>query len=170
MGGAGGNLPQPLSDRVAVLTHEDELVRDRTGCDRKRTAMLDDVETRYVSVGHPYLIAANAKYGTGKHRHAGEHFTHWFHARPFATNGESARQRVAYADMARNRSSSIGAELGWLVLFLVIFVAITYCMLRFIVPLHFNDRIAVILAAIVSGVIWVVIRAWYVSRAGSAGR
>jgi len=87
---------------------------------------------------------------------------------PFATNGESARQRVPYGEMARNRSSSIGAELGWLALFLVIFIAITYCMLRFVVPLHFNDRIAVILSAIVSGVIWVAVRAWYVRRAGNA--
>jgi hypothetical protein len=66
--------------------------------------------------------------------------------------------------VALNRSSSIGAELRWLAIFLVMFAAITYLMLRFVVPLHFNDRIAVLISAIVTGVIWVGIRAWYARR------
>lgn len=49
------------------------------------------------------------------------------------------------------------------------FAAITYVMLRFVVPLHFNDRIAVVISAIVSGVIWVAIRAWYARRADATG-
>ena len=59
--------------------------------------------------------------------------------------------------------SSIGRELLWLLIWDVIFVAITVLMLRFVVPHHFNDRIAVMISAIVSGVAMIALRA-YVSR------
>lgn len=56
--------------------------------------------------------------------------------------------------------SNVRNELGWLLLFVAIFVVITYLLLRFVVPLHFNDRIAVTISAILSGVIWIGLRAW----------
>jgi len=55
--------------------------------------------------------------------------------------------------------SSIAAELGWLAFFLVVFAAITYAMLRWLVPHHFNDRIAVALAAIFAGLVMIFTRA-----------
>jgi hypothetical protein len=58
------------------------------------------------------------------------------------------------------RPSNVRNELGWLLLFVAIFVAITYALLRFVVPLHFNDRVAVIISAILSGVIWIGLRVW----------
>ena len=61
--------------------------------------------------------------------------------------------------------SSVGSELKWLALFVVLFTVITYLMLRFIVPLHFNDRIAVMLAGILSGIIWIIVRAASIKRA-----
>ncbi|HET6894837.1 MAG TPA: hypothetical protein VFH72_05580 [Candidatus Baltobacteraceae bacterium] len=64
--------------------------------------------------------------------------------------------------MQRSRSS-IGQELFWLLVWLVIFVIITVLLLKFVVPHHFNDRIAVMISAIVSGVAMIALRA-YVSR------
>lgn len=59
--------------------------------------------------------------------------------------------------------SSIGQELLWLLVWAVIFIVITWLMLKFVVPHHFNDRIAVMISAIVSGVAMIALRA-YVSR------
>ncbi|HVR47852.1 MAG TPA: hypothetical protein VMT95_14565 [Candidatus Binatia bacterium] len=54
--------------------------------------------------------------------------------------------------------SSIAAELGWLAFFLFVFAAIAYVLLRWLVPHHFNDRIAVVLAAIFAGLVMIFIR------------
>jgi len=43
--------------------------------------------------------------------------------------------------------SSILAEIGWLAYFGVIFVIAVYLLNIFVVPHHFNDKIAVMLAA-----------------------
>ncbi len=64
--------------------------------------------------------------------------------------------------MQRSRSS-IGQELFWLLLWLVIFIVITVLLLKFVVPHHFNDRIAVMISGIVSGLAMILLRA-YVSR------
>ncbi|HKU67348.1 MAG TPA: hypothetical protein VJP85_06220 [Candidatus Baltobacteraceae bacterium] len=59
--------------------------------------------------------------------------------------------------------SSIGQELLWLLVWAAIFVVITVLLLKFVVPHHFNDRVAVMIAAIVSGIAMIALRA-YVSR------
>lgn len=59
--------------------------------------------------------------------------------------------------------SSIGQELLWLLVWLVIFVIITVLLLKFVVPHHFNDRIAVMISAIISAVAMISLRA-YVAR------
>ena len=61
--------------------------------------------------------------------------------------------------------SSIGQELLWLLAWLVIFILVTVLLLKFVVPHHFNDRIAVMIAAIVSGVAMIVLRANFTRRA-----
>jgi undecaprenyl pyrophosphate phosphatase UppP len=59
--------------------------------------------------------------------------------------------------------SSIGQELLWLLVWGLIFIVITVLMLKFVVPHHFNDRVAVMISAIVSGIAMISLRA-YVSR------
>jgi hypothetical protein len=59
--------------------------------------------------------------------------------------------------------SSLAAEFGWLAFFLVVFVAAVYAFVRTLVPHHFNDKIAVALAALFAGLIMIGVRAW-VSR------
>lgn len=59
--------------------------------------------------------------------------------------------------------SSIGQELLWLLVWAVIFVIVTVLLIKFVVPHHFNDRIAVMISAIVSGIAMIGLRA-YVSR------
>ncbi len=55
--------------------------------------------------------------------------------------------------------SSITAEIVWLAFFLVVFAALAYALLRWLVPHHFNDRIAVALAAIFAGLVMIFTRA-----------
>jgi len=64
--------------------------------------------------------------------------------------------RITLTVQSRNQSS-IGQELRWLGLWLVIFVIVTVLLVRFVMP-H-NDRVAVMLSAIVSGVVMIALRA-----------
>ena len=64
----------------------------------------------------------------------------------------------------RNNQSSIGQELRWLLLFALIFALIAFLMLHFVVPHHFNDRIAIAIATILSGGIMIALRAWQMHR------
>jgi uncharacterized membrane protein len=61
--------------------------------------------------------------------------------------------------------SSIGQELLWLLVWAVIFIVITVLMLKFVVPHHFNDRVAVMISAIVSGIAMISLRAYVTRRA-----
>ena len=61
--------------------------------------------------------------------------------------------------------SSVAGEIAWLVFFLVIFVAAVYLLVRTLVPHHFNDKIAIMLAAIFAGLVMIGVRAW-LSRRG----
>jgi hypothetical protein len=56
--------------------------------------------------------------------------------------------------------SSISAEFGWLAFFLVVFAATVYLLVLTLVPHHFNDKIAIALAAIFAGLIMIGVRAW----------
>ena len=63
----------------------------------------------------------------------------------------------------------MGTEIGWLCFFLVVFVASVYLFVRTLVPHHFNDKIAIMLAALFSGLIMIAARAWFTSRTRKAG-
>jgi hypothetical protein len=60
--------------------------------------------------------------------------------------------------------SSIAAEIGWLAFFLVVFVAAVYLFVRSLVPHHFNDKIAIVLAGMFAGLIMIFARAWLTKR------
>ncbi|HZV77933.1 MAG TPA: hypothetical protein VFF63_09275 [Candidatus Babeliales bacterium] len=60
----------------------------------------------------------------------------------------------------RQPPSSIAAEIGWLAYFFAIFISLVYLSVRFVVPHHFNDKIAIALAAIFAGLILIATRAW----------
>jgi len=63
--------------------------------------------------------------------------------------------------------SSVGKELLWLLYFLVMLTVLEYLMLRFVVPTGFNDRVAVMVAALVAGIAWIVLRAVSMRRTGA---
>jgi len=64
-----------------------------------------------------------------------------------------------YIASVKSGSSSVGSELLWLGLFLVIFVAIALAMNFLVVArTHFNDRIAIALSAIFAAAVWIVLR------------
>ncbi|HTU83800.1 MAG TPA: hypothetical protein VMF61_16880 [Candidatus Acidoferrales bacterium] len=60
--------------------------------------------------------------------------------------------------------SSVGAEIGWLAFFLAIFAAAVYFMVGVVVPHHFNDKIAILIAAIFAGLAMIATRAWWTRR------
>jgi hypothetical protein len=51
------------------------------------------------------------------------------------------------------------AEIGWLAYFFAIFVILVYAFNIFVVPHHFNDKIAILLAAIIAAIVMIVTRA-----------
>ncbi len=57
--------------------------------------------------------------------------------------------------MRVQQRSSILAELGWLVYFLAVFAILVYLMVLYVVPHHFNDKVAIALAGIFAGVIMI---------------
>jgi lipopolysaccharide export LptBFGC system permease protein LptF len=63
-----------------------------------------------------------------------------------------------------SKSSSVATEIGWLAYFLTVFVAAVYLLVRTLVPHHFNDKIAIALAALFSGLIMIATRAWLTRR------
>jgi hypothetical protein len=60
--------------------------------------------------------------------------------------------------------SSILVEIGWLAFFLAVFAAGVYLLVGLLVPHHFNDKIAILLAAMFAGLIMIGTRAWASSR------
>jgi hypothetical protein len=60
--------------------------------------------------------------------------------------------------------SSIAGEIGWLAFFAGVFVIFVYLLVGLLVPHHFNDKIAIALAAIFAGVIMIATRAWVTAR------
>jgi len=57
------------------------------------------------------------------------------------------------------------AEIGWLAFFIAVFVALVYLLVGLLVPHHFNDKIAIALAALFAGLIMIGTRAWFTTRA-----
>ncbi len=60
--------------------------------------------------------------------------------------------------------SSILREIGWLAYFIVVFVIAVYLLVGLLVPHHFNDKIAIALAAIFAGLIMIATRAAVAAR------
>ena len=52
------------------------------------------------------------------------------------------------------------AEVGWLAFFIAVFVVLVYLFVGLLVPHHFNDKIAIALAALFAGLIMIGTRAW----------
>jgi len=68
---------------------------------------------------------------------------------------------ASYHGSMRRAHSSLGAETAWLLIFFAIFGITAWLLLKFVVPHHFNDRIAIVIAAIVSGAVMIALRAWF---------
>jgi len=64
--------------------------------------------------------------------------------------------------------SSILTEIGWLAYFLAIFVAGVYLMVIYVVPHHFNDKIAIVFAGIFAALAMILTRAWWHKRSKNA--
>lgn len=61
--------------------------------------------------------------------------------------------------MAPRNQSSVGEELRWFGLWIVLFVALMLLMRVFVVPHGFNETIAIMIAGILSAVAMIAIRA-----------
>lgn len=57
------------------------------------------------------------------------------------------------------KKSSILEEIAWLGLFFAVFVVAVYALNIYLVPHHFNDKIAIVLAGIIAGLTMIAVRA-----------
>jgi len=57
------------------------------------------------------------------------------------------------------KRSSLLTEIGWLGFFMVIFAVLVYAFNIFVVPHHFNDKIAIMLSAIIAALTMMTVRA-----------
>ncbi|MDP9025168.1 MAG: hypothetical protein M3N13_07335 [Candidatus Eremiobacteraeota bacterium] len=60
--------------------------------------------------------------------------------------------------------SSLLSELGWLAYFLVILAILIYAFNIFVVPHHFNDKVADVMAGVFAGLAMIVTRARFARR------
>jgi hypothetical protein len=74
------------------------------------------------------------------------------------------RHRASYLFSVPPPQSPIRTEIGWLVYFAAIFVIAVYLLVGLLVPHHFNDKIAIALAAIFAGLVMIATRAWVTAR------
>jgi hypothetical protein len=61
--------------------------------------------------------------------------------------------RASYPSAVPQMQSSISKEIAWLGFFLAVFVALVYLFERALVPHHFNATIAIVLAAMLAGLV-----------------
>ena len=141
---------------MAILAHEHDLARRGCCDDSKRDAVLYEVEPMLGSVGIANVVGANVEDAAFEETPRGEELGHFFHWRGL---GGTAGPRLVACRM-RHQRSSVATEIGWLAYFLVVFVAAVYLLVRSLVPHHFNDKIAIVLAAIFAGLIMIGTRAW----------
>lgn len=62
--------------------------------------------------------------------------------------------------------SPIIVEVAWLAYFLAIFVVLVYLFNLFVVPHHFNDKVAAVMAGVLAGLAMIFTRAAYARRRG----
>lgn len=55
--------------------------------------------------------------------------------------------------------SSLLIEFGWLAFFIALFVVLVYALNLWLVPHHFNDKVADVLAGLIAGLIFIFARA-----------
>ena len=94
----------------------------------------------------------------------GDDFGRVRHAAHVHTIDGERRARLVLGASVRRRQTSIGQELVWLLIFIAIFAAVAAIVLRLAAAAHFNDRIAVTLAAILCGLIVIALRARFIGR------
>jgi hypothetical protein len=60
--------------------------------------------------------------------------------------------------------SSIVVEIGWLAYFLAVFAVAVYAMVIFVVPHHFNDKVAIAVAGLFAALVLIATRAKFGRR------
>src|SRR5271168_3458075 len=129
--------------------HQHEFVGRGHCQDRKRATVFHHVDAVLGPVIVPHAIDAHAENSSFEDVLRCNDSRCFFHTEADFADGSSGTGRsrlVALADM-RSRSSIL-TELGWLAYFLAIFIALVYLLVGLLVPHHFNDKIAIMLAAL----------------------
>jgi len=141
---------------MAVLAHEKQLVGRRCRDDREGRRVLDDVDALFAAVGERNGVRANAEDAPLEEAAGAQNARYLIHGPGL---GGTAHPRLV-ASLVAQRRSSVPVEIAWLIYFLFVFVSAVYLLLRNLVPRHFNDKIAIALAAIVASLIMIGTRAW----------
>ena len=165
LGRSGRELPEQPPGGMPVLPHEDELL----GCGRRqnhdRAGMLDDVEPVLRTVRIANAVDPHVEDAAFEDAGGIDGLRHLFHAAKSWRN-----RRTSPRTSGAVPRSSVLAEIGWLAYFIAIFVGCVYAMVIFVVPHHFNDKIAIVFAGIVAGLAMILTRAWWRKRTTGSPR
>ena len=71
---------------------------------------------------------------------------------------------ASYSLQRKRQRSSIVAEFLWLAYFFAVFAIGVYAMVLFVVPHHFNDKVAITLAGMFAALVMISTRAWWTAR------
>jgi hypothetical protein len=146
---------------MAVLAHENQLVWRGRRDNRQGCGVFDHVDSVFRSVAVTHRIDANVEDAAFEATLGGENSRCFFHRAAFWRNAHTTPRKLPTMPQP---PSSISAEIGWLAFFLAIFVGTVYLAVRLLVPHHFNDKVAIMLAAIFAGLILIAARAWFTRR------
>lgn len=161
LGRAGRDLPKAATGGMAVLPDQDEAVVGGRRDDRERSAVLYDVQRVDGPVLIAHVVAPDVEDAAGKARRGSHDVEAFGHGSQLNGNG---RSRLVFPGIVQPRSSIL-AEVGWLVYFFAIFVAFVYAFNLWVVPHHFNDKIAVALSAGMAAIAMIATRGWMTIRA-----
>ena len=144
---------------MSILTDEDDAIVLRRRYDGIGTAVIDDVDALRRAVAETHVVDAHAKRFTVERHCAGKYLGGFVHGSILTESPIHA----SYESPVRRRSSVL-IELLWLAYFLAIFAIFVYALNIFVVPHHFNDRIAAVMAAVFAGVAMIATRARFARR------
>jgi hypothetical protein len=121
--------------------------------------VFDDIETLQGGIFSLQFVDAHVENAPAKYSPGG-HDLRIAHPTGLAERGD----RASYLLGVPEPRSSILTEVGWLAYFAVVFVVAVYALVGLLVPHHFNDKIAIALAALFAGLAMIGTRAWLTNR------
>jgi hypothetical protein len=156
-------LPDFRANRVTVLADQHQALAVVERGDGYRVTMLDHVDAMRRIVAISNFVDANvenAAFERATRRNDRNGIVH-----RHAVGGTATPCLVGRR--VKPPRSSILMEFAWLAYFLAVFAISVYAMVLFVVPHHFNDKIAIALAGIFAALVMIATRAAFARRSSA---